>query len=144
MNQTLTAIRVLCVDDRREVTEVMRLLIDAQMESKMICVGCLDSADRLVDEVRRLEPHPDVVLLDASMPGRDPFDAMIQLQNELPETRTIVFSGDQDEAAAGRALDAGAWGCVSKYDPTPTIMHAVREVASGRMYFPRLTHRAAQ
>src|SRR5688572_9165 len=131
----LPTIRVLCVDDMANVTAVMQLILEAQVEVKMECVGCLASANDLVDEVRRIQPHPDVILLDATMPGKSPFEAMRQLRHEFPKTRTIVFSGHDDQEIIDRSADAGAWGCVSKHDPAQTIMQAVREVASGRTFF---------
>ena len=140
LTQPRKAIRVLCVDDRPDVTAVLRMLIESQVETEMECVGCLQSADALLDEVRGLNPRPDVILLDASMPGRDPFQAMSQLREELPDTKTIVFSGYENDKFMDMAIDAGAWGCISKYDPPPTIVKAVVEVAMGRTFFPRLIH----
>lgn len=140
MKQAAPTIRVLCVDDRPEITDVLRLLLESQVVAEMKCVGCLTSADMLVETVRGLKPPPDVVLLDASMPGRDPFKAMTQLREEVPQTKTIMFSGHEDEKFMNMAMEAGAWGCVSKYDPTPTIVKAVVEVAMGRTFFPRLIH----
>src|SRR5687767_2661687 len=92
----LNRIRVLCVDDMADVTAVMRLVIEAEVEIKMECVGCLSSADHLVDEVDRIG-GADVVLLDATMPGQNPFEAMSALARKFPQTRTIIFSGHNDQ-----------------------------------------------
>src|SRR5688572_8240221 len=81
--------RVLCVDDLPDITALIRLIIDA--EGTMQCVGCLESANHLVDEVRRLG-GVDVVLLDATMPGRDAFEAMSELAREFPQTRALIYS----------------------------------------------------
>jgi two-component system, NarL family, invasion response regulator UvrY len=127
----------MCVDDMADVATVIRLIIEAEV--KMECVGCLPSADDLVDELRRVG-GADVVLMDATMPGKDPFEAMSQLRDEFPKTRTIVYSGHSDQSFMDRSMDAGAWGCVSKNDPPQTIIEAVRQVAAGRTFFPRLLH----
>src|SRR3954462_12159944 len=82
--------RVLCVDDNHDVTEVMRMVIDT--EPRIECVGCLGSADRLIEKVPSLSPPPDVVLLDATMPGRSPLTVMSELAAEFPVIRTIVYS----------------------------------------------------
>lgn len=126
-------IGVLCVDDSTDMTTMMQLILDS--ESDMHCLGCLKSADRLVAEVRTL--MPDVVLLDASMAGKVPFDAMRELASEVPQVRTVVVSGHDDEAFVGAAMSAGAWGCVSKRDEPDTIVRAVREVAAGRFWLAR-------
>jgi len=124
--------RVLCVDDRRDVVESMRLVIDS--DEKMECVGCLDSADDLASEVKRL--RPDVILLDACMPGTDPFTAMRELARLCPATRTIVYSGLDDDAFVDQVLRAGGWGCISKRDEPTEMLRAIRAVIAGRVVLP--------
>jgi len=125
--------RVLCVDDRPDVATAMRLLIQS---ASMECVGCLDSADDLVDEVQRRDPRPDVVILDATMPGKDSMTAMAELAAACPDTRTIIYSGYDDAALVRRAREAGAWGCVSKHDEPKALLRAVKDVAAGRTVWP--------
>ncbi len=126
--------RVLCVDDRPDVAAAMRLII--QSDLSMTCVGCLSSADNLLTEVRGRDPRPDVVVLDATMPGRDPMDAMRELAAECPSTRTIIYSGHGDQEFIDRAMEAGAWGCVSKDAEPSALLQAVRDVAEGRGVWP--------
>ncbi len=140
--------RVLCVDDSSDMTEAMRMVIDA--EPMMECVGCLACADDLVEQVRRLRPAtttpphaplpPLVVLLDATMPGKSPLKAMSEMAAEFPEVRTIIYSGHDDAAFVDRAMNAGARGCVSKKDDPETIVRAVRAVAAGKGWWPRARH----
>ncbi|MFN0010045.1 MAG: response regulator transcription factor [Phycisphaerales bacterium] len=133
--------RVLCVDDSADMTAVMRMVIDA--EPMMECVGCLASADDLVERVRGLNAGPAgaalgplVVLLDATMPGKSPLKAMSEVAAAFPEVRTIIYSGHDDEAFVDRARSAGAQGCVCKKDDPETIVRAVREVAAGGEWWP--------
>jgi two-component system response regulator DesR len=138
---TATKIRVLFVDDNRDLSAVLGMVINA--EPDMRCVGTLVSADKLVAEVRRFctqapRPTPDaakplVVILDATMPGKDPLEAMSELAAAFPQVRTIIYSGHDDPGFIKRAVDAGAWGCVSKRDEPTAITRAVREVWAGRI-----------
>jgi DNA-binding NarL/FixJ family response regulator len=131
-------IRVLCVDDSRDMTAVLKMMVDA--EPDMTCVGCLASADNLIAEARRVSatpsnpsptpPTPLVIILDATMPGKDPLTAMRELAAELPWVRTIIYSGYCDRAFIDRAIAAGAWACVSKSEEPAAITRAVREVAA--------------
>lgn len=132
--------RVLCVDDSSDVTAVMQMVIES--EPTMECVGCLASADHLIDRVRRMSPPPDVVLLDATMPGKNPLAAMSELAVEFPGIRTIVYSGYDDPGFVERARDSGAWGCVSKNDEPDAILHAVRQVTAGSTCWPRTSKRS--
>jgi DNA-binding NarL/FixJ family response regulator len=102
----------------------------------MECVGCLGSANDLVAEVRGRDPRPDVAVLDANMPGRDPMQAMKELTAEWPSTRTIIYSAHDGPAFISRARDAGAWGCVSKHAEPKELVRAVRDVAAGRPAWP--------
>lgn len=131
-----TTIRVLCVDDSRDITAVLKMIVDA--EPDMMCVGCLASADNLIAEARRLSttpsnpsPTPLILVLDATMPGKDPLKAMRELTAALPWVRTIIYSGHCDQEFINRAFAAGARGCVSKSEDPEAITRAVREVAAG-------------
>ncbi len=92
----------------------------------MHCVACISSCDRLVEDVRAWDP--EVVVLDAHMPGEDPFVAMSELAVELPSVKTIIYSGNDDRAFIDYAMKAGAWGCASKADTTESFLRILREV----------------
>src|SRR5436190_15559406 len=100
--------RVVCVDDNPDVLDVMRLVIDT--EPRIQCVGSLASADQLAQTVRGMSPPPDVVLLDATMPGKSPLLMTTELAAEFPAVRTIIYSGYNDADFIARARAAGAWG----------------------------------
>ena len=140
MTPTPSPIRVLCIDDLPDITAVMKLMIDAETDMK--CVGCSHSANGLVEDVGRLNPPADasesplIVVLDASMPGKDSFEALRELATAFPVVRTIIYSGYEGREFADRAIDAGAWGCVAKGDDPSAIVAAVREVAAGNTCFP--------
>ncbi len=126
--------RVLCVDDGPDITAVVRMLVES--DPGMAWAGSLASADRLLETVRGLEPPPDVLILDATMPGKDPLIALREMTAEFPKVRTIIYSGYSDAGFVARAMNAGAWGCVSKSDEPDAILHAVRDVAAGNVCWP--------
>jgi len=128
-------IRVLCVDDNPDMNAASQLMIES--EPSMRCVGCLTSADRLVATVRDMTPRPHVILLDATMPGKDPLAAMSELAEKYPEARTIVCSGHDGAAFVQRVKAAGGWGFASKRGEPDSIIDAVREVAGGRFVWPK-------
>lgn len=127
--------RVLCVDDVADVATAMQLLIES--DPMMECVGCLNSANDLVAEVLGRDPHPDVVVLDGTMPGRDPMQAMMELATKCPSTRTLVYSAYHNPAFIELARASGAWGCLSKDADPEELVQAVRNIAAGRPVWPR-------
>lgn len=69
---TSNPIRVLCIDDSRDITELLGQCVEHQPD--MESVGSLSTANNLRAELEK--SHPDVVLLDMSMPGDDPLVAL--------------------------------------------------------------------
>jgi DNA-binding NarL/FixJ family response regulator len=115
-------IRVLCVDDHVIIGMAMRATIDAAPD--MICVGCLERADTLLEAVKELKP--DVVLLDLHMPGREPLVVMGDLIREHSGIAIIVLSGSGDRETREAALTAGAWCYLLKGGSGQKILAAIR------------------
>jgi two-component system response regulator DegU len=125
-------IKVLCVDDNLAVAGMFALSI--QQEPDMEHVGTLHSADGLGHAIA--EKSPSVVLLDVSMPGREPLEVLAEVAALYPETRIIVCTGYEDPALVQQAIEAGAWGYISKDSTTTEILRAIREVSAGRFVMP--------
>ncbi|MCC6794460.1 MAG: response regulator transcription factor [Candidatus Hydrogenedentes bacterium] len=124
--------RVMCVDDHRDIRAVMQLVIDA--EPDMTCVGCSASANALLDDVRRL--NPDIVLVDATMPGKDPFDALRELNAEGLPVRSVVFTAWDKFEIVERTRASGAHGWIVKSTDPEQVVEIIRQIAAGGTYFP--------
>lgn len=137
-------IRVLCVDDSRDITEQLGQCIAHQPD--MESVGSLSTATNLQVELEK--SRPDVVLLDMTMPGDDPLVALRELTDAARAVsggnasgggrravRVIVLSGRSDQEAVDSAVSAGAWGYISKGADIPVILEAIRDVARGNVAF---------
>jgi len=120
-------IRVLCVDDHAFLAEGLRSKIS--LEQDMEYVGWLPDATDLVKEAQ--EREADIITLDIEMPGPDPFDSLTEVQRRAPEIRVIVLSAHVRDRYLDAAVEAGAWGFLSKADDPDTIVHAIRKVAGG-------------
>ncbi len=124
-----TDISVLCVDDNEQVANALRMKFGSIGGFEWR--GWLPAADALVPTVVR--EKPGIVLLDIDMPGRDPFEALSELTSRCPRTRVVVFTGHVRRDLVDRALDAGAWGYVSKNDGEESLVRAVRQVVAGEL-----------
>lgn len=120
-------IRVLCVDDNDFVAEAIRRKLS--LNPGFVWAGWLPEAENLVPKVKELAA--DVVLLDIDMPGKDSFEALGELAAASPDTRVIMLSGYVRADYIDRAVEAGAWGYVSKNESTDTILAAIQQVARG-------------
>ncbi|MBY0262722.1 MAG: response regulator transcription factor, partial [Phycisphaerales bacterium] len=120
---------VLCVDDNPHVAEALRVKLARAFD--MQWQGWLSSADELVATAER--QCPTIVLLDVDMPGKDPFAALGELVERCPAVKVVVFSGHVRQELIDRALEAGAWGYVSKNDGEDELLRVIRAVADGEV-----------
>ena len=120
---------VLIVDDNDDMALMLQHLVGG--EKDLACVGRLDRADALLETIA--EKSPKIVLMDLTMPGRNPLVVMQEAGPKFPETRFVVLSGYDDPQYIDEALDHGAWGFVSKTGDIPAILAAIRAVAAGKV-----------
>ncbi len=124
-------IRVLCVDDHAFLVEGLQARLSLARDMEF--VGRLSTADDLVQEAKRT--RPDVVLLDIEMPGVDPFEAVDDLRRQCPSVHVIMLSAYVRDHYIDSAVNAGAWGYLSKNDDPELIIDAIRKVARGEFVF---------
>ena len=125
-------IGVVIVDDHEIAREGIRSRLE--LESDIEVLGELPSAD---DVIPMVEKHrPQVVLMDIDMPGADPFTMIADLKRLVPETRSIILSAYMRDGYVDAAVQAGAWGYLSKSSAFDAIVEAVRRVVRGELAFP--------
>jgi two-component system, NarL family, response regulator NreC len=95
--------RILIADDHGVLRAGLRALLNA--ESDLVVVG--EAADGQVALRLAAETHPDVVVMDISMPGVDGIEATRQLKKDLPGIHVLILTVHEDEsllrAASGPA-----------------------------------------
>jgi DNA-binding NarL/FixJ family response regulator len=123
-------INTLVVDDHAVVREGLRRLLS--QEEDVTIIGEASSGEEAVIQVRRR--RPDVVLMDARMPGMGGIRAMQEILSEHPQVRTVVFTAHGEEELLWESLDAGADGFVLKDSEGPTLIGAIRQVVAGEPY----------
>lgn len=73
----------------------------------------------------------DLVLLDLSMPGFSGTQLIERIRAHAPKLPILVFSMHNEVQTAKRALQAGAWGFVTKGSGKEILIAAIRCVAAG-------------
>ncbi len=125
----MSALRILCVDDNKDILRAMSLHFARVKDFEV--VGSLSSAAGLEAAVRN--KHPDIIVLDLDMPGKSPMQALRDVNASGAATRAIVFSGHVRAKLVSEAIDAGAWGYVSKSDGEDALVAAIRSVMAGEI-----------
>lgn len=121
-------IRVVLADDEAIMRAGLRMLISD--EADMEVVGEAADGNEAVRLAERL--RPDVVLMDARMPGLDGIGAARQIGAAHPEVRVLVLTTFDEEVLVDGALRAGVAGFLLKVSPPEQLLDALREVAAGR------------
>jgi DNA-binding NarL/FixJ family response regulator len=140
--------KLVCVDDNPDITAMLSAKINSQPGLK--CVRCFHDANsfleylaradgrdgviRLSDDIRT-DVVPDVVVIDWAMPGLSASEAIRKIRDTWPRVRPVVYSAHHSSVLTDQALDAGAWGCLSKSDGLDALVDAIRSVIAGEMAF---------
>lgn len=125
--QATGEVRVLVAAGQALVRAGYRALLDA--ETGIAVAGEATTGDEAVALAR--QTGPDVVLIDAQLPGLDPVETTRQIAL-LPRARVMILTssaGDDDNVFA--VLRAGASGFLVKDSEPAELVEAVRVVARG-------------
>lgn len=123
-------IRVLLVDHQELVRVGMQRLLD---DMQQLCVvGEAASGEDAVQLSRSLKP--DVVLMDAQIPGIGGLEATRRIARTRPGIAILVVTPQTDDLFPAQLLEAGASGYLTKHCSIEEIADAIRVVASGERY----------
>lgn len=126
-------IRVLLADDHALFRQALTSLIAD--EDGIEVVGNVENGREAVRVVTQL--NPDVVLMDAVMPGLNGLEATRLIRRASPATRVIMLTGFVDEDSLVESLRAGASGYVMKSADISELLLAIRSVNRGETYLAR-------
>lgn len=129
--------RILLVDDHALVRAGIRALIEGKPGIEVIAeTGDGHEALRIIGEL-----HPDLVLLDITIPSLNGFEVLEQSTKQYPQTRVIILTVHEGTEYAMRALRAGAAGYLPKSAATIKLEDAISAVSQGGTY---LSHEISQ
>jgi two-component system, NarL family, invasion response regulator UvrY len=121
---------VLLVDDHAVVREGYRRLLERSHDVHV--VGEAASAAEAYQVFCKV--HPDVVVMDISLPDVSGIEGMRRLLLREPRARILVFSVHDEAIFPNRALKAGAAGYVTKASAPDVLVNAIRTVARGELF----------
>ena len=126
MTDPQPSIRIAIVDDHAVLRDALQHLLERQPDFQVAGVGA-DGVDavRIVNDV-----HPDILLLDVSMPRVNGLDALAQMPRDA--TRVILLTASIAEPDLLRALRLGARGIVLKRTAGRALVDHIRRIMEGR------------
>ncbi|MDP9132507.1 MAG: response regulator transcription factor [Nitrospirota bacterium] len=131
----MTIPRVLLADDHTLVLEGFRRIVEQRCE----VVGAVEDGRALVEAATRL--HPDLILLDISMPLLNGLDAARQIKKTRPDVKLIFVTMHADRAYVSEAFKAGASAYLLKRSAARELDQAIDSVLNGQYFVTALLTR---
>ncbi len=122
-------LRVAIVDDHPLFREGVAHTLGAQPDIEVVGQGAT-ARDAVAIAAG---DHPDVLLLDVSMPGGG-IHAVQEIAAASPLVRVVMLTVSENEEDVTAALRAGARGYVLKGVPARQLVDILRSVAAGEVY----------
>jgi len=122
--------RVLIVDDH----PLMRAGIRTLLEKTIPHVDVLEAVDGLDAVELASQAHPDIVLMDISMPGLNGVEAARRITTYVPGCKVIMLSMHQDEQRVVESIRAGAVGYLMKDVAVAEVRIAIESALRGDVY----------
>jgi two-component system response regulator NreC len=131
----VNSVRLLLVDDHEVVRTGLRMLLENQPNIKIVGEASTGlQALELVDSI-----HPDVVIMDITLPDISGIEATRRLRQSHPNLPVVALTIHEDEQYFFEMLQAGASAYVPKRAAPEDLLNAIQAVNNGEVYiYPSL------
>ncbi len=121
--------QVLVADDHQIVRQGLKALLE---RDGFEVVAEAADGQQAVQMAEKL--HPDVAILDVTMPILNGIEVSREIQRISPKTRTILLTAHTEHHYILEGLRSGANGFVMKTQAAEDLVRAIRETAKGGTY----------
>jgi len=119
------------VDDHAHMRLALRTFINAERDLTVVAEA--DRGDAALELIGHT--NPDVVLMDAMMPGTNGMETTRQLKKLDPAVAIVGLTLYEEATYLEEMIAAGAKGYVLKTEAPTKVAKAIRAVAAGKTYF---------
>lgn len=123
--------RVVIVEDQTAIREMLVEIL--RHEPAFQIVG--QAGDGQLGLSITLETKPDILVLDARLPGLNGLELLRRATRALKRLRVLVFSGHENPVLIREMLEAGAHGFVEKTAGLNELRKGLETIADGGTYF---------
>lgn len=123
-------IRLLLVDDHDIVRTGLKTFLQTQ-DGFEIVAEARDGEEAIK---RALEVHPNVILMDITMPRVDGLEATRRLRVLCPNCLVLALTVHDDKQYFMEMVNAGASGYITKQAAGDDLVEAIRTVAGGQVF----------
>ena len=123
--------RILIADDHDVVRSGVRAILEGQTGWEV--VGEAEDGKAAIDQA--LTTHPDVIVLDYSLPVLNGIEVTRQIRTRVPGTEVLIFTMHDTATLVREVLEAGAKGFLLKSDAKKFLIAAVESLAAHKPFF---------
>jgi DNA-binding NarL/FixJ family response regulator len=123
------AIRIVLADDHVLVRESLKSLLERE---GFQVVGEASDGQEALRHIESL--HPDIAVMDITMPILNGLEAARELSRHSTKTNTILLTQHGEDQYVSEALGAGVKGYVLKSQVANDLLQAIQQVSRGQVY----------
>jgi len=120
--------KILLVEDHPIFRLGLRELI--QKEPNLTICGEADTFSAGLKAVS--ESHPDLVIADVNLQGRDRLDLIETIKQQNPHLPILIVSMYDETSYVERAMRKGASGYIVKHNALETVIKAIQDILTGQ------------
>lgn len=130
---TMTLVKLIIADDHSILQH--GLCQSLQMEQGFEVIAMADSGRSAIELASQL--HPDIIIMDVSMPGLNGMEATRQIVRKNPRIKVIALSMHMEKVYVTGMMNAGASGYILKSCSFKELLKCIRTVLSGESFLCR-------
>jgi DNA-binding NarL/FixJ family response regulator len=122
--------RILIADDHGVLRAGLAALLNTEADFEV--VGEANTGEEALFQA--VDLHPELVLMDLSMPGMGGIEATRRICEKLPGIHVLILTIHEDIGMVREAIRAGAGGYILKRAVKTELIGAIRTVLQGDLY----------
>jgi len=124
------SINVMLVDDHPIVLQGIESVLSLERDIQVVAKAS-NGREAIVLEKKH---NIDIIVMDISLPGLNGLEATKKVLKQNKNVKVLILSMHENRVFIEKALSYGAVGYVLKESASEEIIHAIREVFSGRYF----------
>src|SRR5258708_31110909 len=121
------SITLAIVEDLDEVRDGLKNFISLSSDFKIL--DTFKTAEEALYDIPKL--HPDIVIMDISLPGMNGIECIRQVKDKSPGTQFMMFTVYENDEKVFEALKAGASGYLLKNTGLVQLIESLKELYNG-------------
>jgi DNA-binding NarL/FixJ family response regulator len=126
--------KIAIVDDHTLIAQALKGII-SNFENFEVVFEC-ENGKALIEKIKAMTSHPDIVMLDISMPEMNGFETALWINEHYPEIKIMALSMQNDEQSVIKMIRNGAKSYLLKNTHPRDLEIALNKLVDEGYYYP--------